>query len=123
MTQVLLGTTSVHTTAAACDYLADRLTADDTLIVLTVDESDIETRDAGDAANVARTRLLEPTIETLTREGDPATVIEDVADERAVDTIVVGPTRGNPDVAGQPPGSTVQALLADPVCPVAVVPV
>ena len=40
----LLATASVHTTAAAADYLEPRLTAADTVVVLTVDEPDLAER-------------------------------------------------------------------------------
>lgn len=121
--RVLVATTSVHTTAAACDYLSSRMTADDEVIVLTVSEPDLADRDAGDAGNVARTRLVSPTVETVAREGNPADVIRTVADERAVDSIILGQHRGEPDLAGDPPGSTVRAVLTDADRPVTVLPV
>lgn len=120
---VLVATASVHTTAAACDYLTPRLTTGDTVLVVTVEEEDLSGRDAGDAANVARTRLVGPTIETRTVDGDPATAIGRVAREADVDELVVGRHRGDPERAGAPPGSTVRALLADLDRPVVVVPV
>ena len=122
MSTVLVASASIHTTAAACDYLAPRLGPEDTVIVLTVVEPGVPDRDAGDAANVARARLVEPAVETLVREGDPATIVAAVADERAVDELVVGGTRGDPAVAGEPPGSTVRHLLADARRPVTVLP-
>ena len=122
MTTVLVATASVHTTAAACDHLAGRLDGDDAVLVLGVTEPGIDARDPGDAANVARTRLVEPTVEVLTREGDPATEIAAVADERGVDLVVLGATRGDPDSAGDPPGSTVRTLLAKARWPVTVLP-
>jgi len=122
MTHVLIATASVHTTAAACDYLGPRLGPEDTVSVLTVDEPGVAARDSGDAANVARTRLFEPTVETISREGDPREIIEEVATERDVDEVVVGPRRGDPEAAGESPGSTVRALLAEPRVPVVVIP-
>jgi nucleotide-binding universal stress UspA family protein len=121
VTHVLVPTASVHTTAAACDYLVDRLDSEDTVTVLTVETGDVAGRDAGDAANVARTRLFEPAVESLTRTGDPATAIREIATETDIDEIVLGPRRGDPAQAGDPPGSTVRALLADPPAPVVVV--
>lgn len=123
MTRVLLATASVHTTAAACDYLTARLNTTDTVVVLTVRDVDVERQDPGDAANVARTRLLEPSVRTHTQEGEPAQVIQGAATEHGIDEIVVGTRRGDPQAAGEPPGSTVRALLADPDRPVVVVPV
>jgi nucleotide-binding universal stress UspA family protein len=122
VTHVLVATASVHTTAAACDHLADQLDGEDTVTVLTVETADVAGRDAGDAANVARTRLIEPAVDAVTRSGDPATAIREVATETDTDEIVVGPRRGDPAQAGEPPGSTVHALLADPPAPVVVVP-
>lgn len=127
MTRYLLATASVHTTAAAADYLADRLTADDEVIVLTVDESGLDARDAGDAANVARSRLLPATVAVVEREGDPTEEIRAVLAERAVDALVLGPRRGDPEAGtggvADAPGSTVRALLGDAAVPVVVVPV
>jgi nucleotide-binding universal stress UspA family protein len=122
MAQFLLATDSVHTTAAACDYLAERVDDADTVIVLGVAEPGLAGRDPGDAANVARTRLVEPTVEVVTRDGEPAEAIRAVADDRDVDDIVVGATRGDPESAGDPPGSTVRALLAASRWPVTVLP-
>lgn len=122
MARVLVATASVHTTATACDYLSTRLTGADDVVVLTVREDDLPDRDAGDAGNVARTRLVAPAVETVTREGDPASAIRAVAADRDADSVVVGPHRGDPDLAGDPPGSTVRALLADADRPVTVVP-
>jgi nucleotide-binding universal stress UspA family protein len=96
--------------------------ADDTVLVLTVEEPNMDARDAGDAGNVARTRLLEPTVELLTSAGDPAPEILAVAADENVDEIVMGATSGDPAQAGEPPGSTVRAVLADSVWPVTVLP-
>jgi len=123
MTRALVATESVHTTAAACDYLGPRLGPDDEVLLVTVETDELAQRDAGDAANVARTRLVSPSVESLIRAGDPVTVIREVAAEWDADEILVGQHRGDPDVAGDPPGSTVRALLADATCPVVVVPI
>ncbi|WP_415378995.1 universal stress protein [Halosimplex sp. TS25] len=128
MTRYLLATASVHTTAAAADHLADRLTADDEVLVVTVAEPDLDERDAGDAANVARTRLLPATVEVLEREGEPAEEIQAVLAERDADVLLVGPRRGDPEKSGSTgsadrdgPGSTVRALLGSVDVPVVVV--
>ena len=120
---VLVATASVHTTAAACDYLVPRLTDADTVVLVTVEEADLSARDPGDATNVARTRLVAPAVETRVVSGDPAAVIDRIADEEGVDEIIVGQHRGDPELAGEPPGSTVEALLAESDRPVTVVPV
>ncbi len=122
MTTVLCGTASVHTTAAACDYIGGRLGAADRVIVLGVSEPELAAQDIGDAANVARTRLVEPTVEILQRDGPPADAISTVADRYDVDEVLVGATRGDPDTAGEAPGSTVRALLSGGRWPVVVLP-
>lgn len=123
MTRVLVATASVHTTAAACDHLAGRLGENDEVIVLTVAEPDLAARDAGDAANVARARLVGPRVAAVTREGEPTATIRKVATERDVDEIVIGSHGGDPERAGKVPGSTAQALLGSADRPVVVVPV
>jgi nucleotide-binding universal stress UspA family protein len=126
VTRYLLTTASVHTTAAAADYLTSRLTGDDEVLVLTVtgdgDAGEPDARDAGDAANVARTRLLPASVEILERSGDPATAVRDVLVDRDVDVLVLGPRRGDPDTRGAAPGSTVRGLLGTVNVPAVVVP-
>lgn len=121
MTTFLLATASVHTTAAACDYLTDRVTADDTVLVVGVTEPGMDPRDAGDATNVARTRLVDPTVEVITREGSASEEIQAVVAERDVDEVVAGPRRGDPD-APSGLGGTVADLLVSLDVPVVVVP-
>lgn len=126
MTTALVGTDSVHTTAAACDYLGPRLGAADTAVFCTVAGDDVSERDAGDAGNVARTRLAEPTVEIREPErlsGDETVAerLQAVTGECAADELLVGSTRGDPATAGDPPGSTVRELLAEAALPVVVV--
>lgn len=127
MTTVLLATDSVHTTAAACDYLGERLDGGDTVVVFTVTTGEVTERDAGDAANVARTRLFEPTVETARRsvdDGDDATVaaaIRDAAGEHDVDEIVLGRVSGDPERAGVVPGETASAVIEGTTRPVVLV--
>ena len=126
MTRYLLATASVHTTAAAADYLGPRLDADDEVVVVTAtddgDDGEPDARDAGDAANVARSRLLPATVEIVERTGEPVGVVRELLADRDVDVLVVGPHRGEPEVRGEAPGSTVRALLGDVDVPVVVVP-
>ena len=84
MTTVLVASASVHTTAAACDHLGPRLSSDDAVIVLGVSEPGLDDRDVGDAGNVARTRLVEPAVETVVEAGDPAEVRDRLLDIRGV---------------------------------------
>ena len=126
MATVLLATDSVHTTAAACDYLGERLGTEDTVVVVTVRTDVVSERDAGDAANVARTRLFEPTVETVQRGADDdtaavAAAIRAVAAENDADEIVLGRVSGDPERAGEPPGSTATALLETATRPVVLV--
>lgn len=122
VTRYLLATASVHTTAAAADYLGQRLAGDDEVVVLTVTgDGEPDARDAGDAANVARSRLLPASVEVLERTGDPATAVRDVLADRGADVLVLGPHRGDPDDRGDTPGSTTRALLGTVDVPVVVV--
>jgi nucleotide-binding universal stress UspA family protein len=118
----LVATESVHTTAAACDYLAERLDgpATDTVTLLTVTAGD--ERAAGEAANVARARLAgRATVETATREGDPAEVILAAVDELGADVLVLGPRSGDPGATADL-GGTATAVLARSPVPAVVVP-
>lgn len=122
MTRYLLATASVHTTAAAADYLGGRLDADDEVVVLTVDEDGVEARDGGDAANVARSRLLPASVEVVEAAGDPAAAVEAALADHDADVLVLGSRRGNPDAAGEAPGSTIRSVLGSVEVPVVVVP-
>jgi nucleotide-binding universal stress UspA family protein len=121
MTTFLVATASVHTTAAACDYLGDRVTADDTVIVVSVTDDTTDDRDAGDATNVARTRLLDPTVESVVRAGHPSDVIQALVTDRGVDEVVIGARRGDPE-ASPGLGGTAADLLVSLDVPVVVVP-
>lgn len=117
----LVATDSVHTTAAACDYLEERLDSDDTVSVLTVPEADA--RDADNALNVATARLLgRCEVETASLEtDDPASALLAAADDREVDVVVVGPHAGTPE-AGPGLGSTARRIVEGSGAPVVVVP-
>ncbi|MFB6136790.1 MAG: universal stress protein [Halobacteriaceae archaeon] len=141
MTRFLVATASVHTTAAACDYLAPRLAGDgsapdassdgDEVLVLAVVDGGVDERDAGDATNVAGVRLPATPVEVLTRTGDPASAIQSVASERDVDEVVLGARRPATGAEGPPAsgpndggglGSTAASLLAGADRPVVVLP-
>jgi nucleotide-binding universal stress UspA family protein len=121
MTRYLIASRSVHTTAAACDYLQRRVGADDTVVVVTVSEPDLPDRDAGDAGNVARTRLLPATVETETREGDPGEALLAAVEDHDADVLLLGPHRGDPD-ADADLGETARTVLSAATVPVVVVP-
>lgn len=118
----LLAADSVHTAAAGCDYLDGRLGAADRVTVLAVAEATGAARDPGDAANVARGRLLASgaTVTVEQREGDPATVVPAVVRELDPDAVVMAAHAGTPDASGV--GSTARATLATVGVPVVVVP-
>ena len=116
-----MATSSVHVTAAAADYLQERLDpAADGVVVVAVREPAAPNRDAGDAANVARSRLAAaaPTVETL--DGDPTEALLAAVAEHDPDEVLLGPHRGVEGAEGV--GSTARALLERADRPVVVVP-
>lgn len=121
MTSYLLATASIHTTAAAADYLQPRLTAEDEVVVVTVAESELPDRDPDDAANVARSRLVPASVEVCRRSGEPADEIQAVLEDVDADIVITGPRRGDPE-ADSTLGSTTRSLLEWVDVPVVVVP-
>lgn len=122
MTTTVLATASVHTTAAACDYLGPRLGGDDRVIALAVAAGPVSERDAGDATTVARTRLPGVDVETRVESGTPASVIHRVAEAADADQLLLGSRRGDPESAAEAPGTTLRTVLEDAPCPVVVIP-
>ncbi|KAA9408365.1 universal stress protein [Haloarcula hispanica] len=122
MTTFLLATNSVHVTAAAADYLQKRLDPadDDDIVVVAVRDPDAPSRDAGDAVNVARSRLASFMPATETKDGEPVTEILAAIDEHDPDELLIGPHRGTDDSEGV--GSTAQEILARVDRPVIVLP-
>ncbi|MBX0322587.1 universal stress protein [Halomicroarcula sp. F13] len=121
MTDYLVGASSVHVTAAAADYLQDRLDpSEDSVVVVAVGEPDAPSRDAGDAVNVARSRLASVLPTTETRDGDPVAELLAAIDDHDPDVVVLGANRGTEGADGV--GSTVTNLLARVNRPVVVVP-
>ncbi|ELY80606.1 universal stress protein [Natrinema pallidum] len=121
----LVGTDSVHTTAAICDYLDDRVTPADTVTAVAVlpDDDPTARRDADEALNVAAVRLgAAGSVETERRSGSPATVLLETAAAVDVDELVIGAHGGDPD-ATRAVGSTARRVLADATRPVVVVPI
>lgn len=114
------GVDSVHTAASVCDYLQERLSENDELVVVAVDEDG--SRDAADAANVVQARLLEGTIRIEPRDGDPGAEIRDVAAAEDAAEVVIGAHRGAPG-CGPAVGDTARRLLRELDRPVVVVPV
>lgn len=128
---------TVHTAAALCDYLGDRVDADDEVLAVTVHDADAENgtaveggqasdaeRDRQEALNVIGVRLAVPEVETLERRGDPAEEILAAATDRAIDEILLGARAGTPDASerARTVGSTAAAVLAAADRPVVVLP-
>jgi len=94
----LAGTDSVHTTAAICDYLDDRATADDAVTVIAVAPSDDPTarRDAGEALNVAN----QQDAYTLSDRGTF------ISQRSEIDLVILvqGPIEGGPELLSNPYG-------------------
>lgn len=122
--RVLIATDSVHTTAAACDYLEPRLDGDDAVAVVTVPTD--EARDAADALNVATARLLgRAEVETARLDAgggddDTADAILATVEDRSPDTVVVGRHAGAPG-AGPGLGGTARRVVEGVDVPVVVV--
>ena len=121
MTTFVVPTDSVHTAAAICDYLIDRLDGDDTVHAVTSLSGDSATaadrRDGEDARNAVFARLGGvATVEThrLDSGTTPAEDIHAVAAELGADEIVLG--------AGGSSGSVTERVVADADRPVVVVP-
>lgn len=119
--RVLIATDSVHTTAAACDYLEPRLDGD-AVDVVTVPTD--EARDAADALNVATARLLgRADVETVrldANDGDTADAILAAVEDRSPDTVVVGRHAGAPG-SGTGLGGTARRVVEGVDVPVVVV--
>jgi nucleotide-binding universal stress UspA family protein len=122
VTRFLLATDSVHTTAAACDYLVDRLSEGDAVTAVAVEEPGGDARDAADALNVVDVRLAAiASVETSTAEGDVAAAVLGAAADADADEIVIGARGGAPGVETDL-GGTARAVLSDAEAPVVVVP-
>ncbi|WP_276252017.1 universal stress protein [Haloarcula rara] len=121
MTDYLIATASVHVTAAAADYLQGRLDpSEDSVVVVGVREPGRHERDAGDAANVARSRLAAAMPETEVREGDPTTELLAAINDHDPDVVIAGANAGTEGASGV--GSTTATLLERLDRPVVVVP-
>ncbi|MFC7018342.1 MULTISPECIES: universal stress protein [Haloarcula] len=121
MTDFLVATSSVHVTAAAADYLTARADpATDDVVVVGVRDPDAPQRDAGDAVNVARSRLASLAPTTEINDGDPVPEIRAAIETHDPDEVLIGAHRGTAGSEGV--GSTARALLGEVDRPVVVVP-
>ncbi|APX98451.1 universal stress protein [Natronorubrum daqingense] len=122
----LIVTMGVHEMAACCDYLAERVTSDDTVTVvgLAPGEEAHATRDAREALNVAAVRLpavgdVQTTL--LTDVDDPASsLLEAVATADANELLLSPNDERSAGLATT--GSVVQRLLGRSPIPIVVVP-
>jgi nucleotide-binding universal stress UspA family protein len=129
MTTYVLGTNSVHRSAALCDYLADRLSADDVVHAVNShvggdETSSADVRDGNDALNVVTSRLdglCEVETHQFIRGNDPATDLLECAEDVSADELVIGIRKRNP-TAKIVFGSTAQDVLLNSDVPMAVVP-
>ena len=121
MTDYLVAASSVHVTAAAADYLQGRIDpGEDSVDVVAVRDPDAPDRDAGDAVNVARSRLAAAAPTTDVLEGDPTAELLGAIESRDPDVVIIGANRGTAGAGGV--GSTATALLSTLDRPVVVVP-
>ncbi|SFB92623.1 Universal stress protein family protein [Halobiforma haloterrestris] len=138
----LVGTDSVHATAAVCDYLERRGAGDGKEIEVIVvaasgdegghrvgDGEEPSERDAREALNVARVRLpfVDP-LRTEYRDAALAPALAEVAAEHEVDEVIVGRTTASSEAEANGDGSTGAGSVVDSVLegtsrPVVVVPV
>ncbi|MFB6121363.1 MAG: universal stress protein [Halobacteriaceae archaeon] len=118
MTRFLIATDSVHATAAACDYLQDRIGPDDAVRAVAVAGGDTDERDAAEALNVVTVRLPTADAETETREGDPVAELRAAVDAFGADEVVLA-ARSDPGASDL--GETATAMLDAATVPVVVV--
>lgn len=129
MTLFVLGTNSVHHSAAIADYLDGRVGPNDEVHAINSQEggdatSAEDVRDGEDALNAIQSRLGDATtVEThqFVRGNDPAEDVLDYADDVDADEIVIGIRKRNP-TAKVVFGSTAQKILLRSNRPMAVVP-
>jgi len=124
MTTFVLSTDSVHTSAALCDYLVDRLDEDDTVhavaSLLDTAASADDRRDGEDALNAVYARLgAVATVEThrLDRGNTPAADVGAVAADVGADEIVLEAGGSSDGI-----GDVTEGVVASADCPVVVVP-
>lgn len=119
MATFLIGTDSVHTSAAICDYLIDRVADGDTVHVINIAADASMARDGADALNAVAARLAAvANVETEQREttAEPATEILAVGDSVDAEEILIS------DSTADAVGSVTEQLLLQSDRPVVVVP-
>ncbi len=128
MTTFVVATDSVHTSAALCDYLFDRVDEDDTVYAINSihdEDADPEAiRDGKDALNAVASRLAAvTTVETeqFSRGNVPAEDILSFSETVDADEIVLGVRKPSPTNKAAIGGVSEQVLLHSDR-PMAVVP-
>lgn len=129
MTTFLVPTNSVDSSAAACDYLAERLDDDDTVIVINSlvggdDTTAEDVRDGNEALNVVEARLADlASVEThqFVRGNEPATDVWKACEEFDPDEMVIS-LRDRTPTGKAVFGSVSQQLLLGSGRPVVSVP-
>lgn len=126
MTTFVVATDSVHTSAALCDYLFDRVAEDDTVYAINSlhDATPEAVRDGKDALNAVASRLAAATtVETkqFSRGNAPAKDILSFAETIDADEIILG-VRNSTETSDVAIGGVGEQLLSDSACPVVAVP-
>jgi len=129
MTTFVLGTDTVDTSAALCDYLDGLVGADDRVVAVnSLPGGDAtsagDVRDGEDALNVASVRLSAAcTVEThqFVRGNDPAEDLLAAVEAEDADELVLGVRKRNP-TAKVVFGSVAQSVLLNANVPMRVVP-
>jgi nucleotide-binding universal stress UspA family protein len=126
MTTFVVATDSVHTSAALCDYLVDRVDEIDTVHAINSahDEDSDAIRDGQDALNAVASRLTAVTsveTEQFTRGTVPAEDILSHSEAIDADEIVIGVRKPSP-TSKAAIGSVTEQVLLHSDRPMAVVP-
>jgi nucleotide-binding universal stress UspA family protein len=129
MTTFVVATNSVHTSAALCDYLIDRVDAEDTVHAINshIDEKSATAealRDGEDALNAIYSRLgSETTVEThqFLRGNVPAEDVLSFTETVDADEIVLGVRKPTP-TSKVAIGSVTEQVLLHSSRPMAVIP-
>jgi len=129
MTTFVVATNSVHTSAALCDYLVDRVDGGDTVHAInsqldSASVTDEELRDGNDALNAIYARLgAATTVDThqFVRGNVPAEDILSFTEEVDADEIVLGVRKPTP-TSKVAIGSVTEQVLLHSSRPMAVIP-
>jgi len=126
MSTFVVATDSVHTSAAICDYLFDRVDAADTVYAINSlhDDDPEASRDGKDALNAVASRLAAATTvetEQLSRGNAPAADIRSFSETVNADEIVIG-IRKPTETSSVAIGGVSEQVLLQSDRPIVVVP-